>query len=80
MASALNVAPADLTQLRRRDNGTFPMEKIEAMLISTREVAGPHGYEQMPVWGAFFVAVDGTLRSARARVANLTAYLESMQR
>ena len=72
--------PADLTQIKRRNDGKFPLATIEQMLtVGTRMETEAHGSEQMPVWGPVFRSIDTSESLVKARVATLLAYLESLQ-
>lgn len=51
-ASALKKRPADLTQLARKNNGTFP-EMHVMNFITGADVVAAHGSRDMPVWGAY---------------------------
>lgn len=80
VAAMLITQPADLTQIARRNSGTFPLEEVEALLVfgaRSRKLA--HGTEQMPIWGPTFTATEGSPALARVRFAALLAYLESIQ-
>lgn len=80
VAAVLTAVPADLTQVKRRNGGTFPLDRLEAMLrMAQRIETAAHGSGQMPIWGQVFQQIDTTPTLARARVANLLAYLESIQ-
>ena len=79
IAAVLNVPPADLTSAERRNNGQFPLARLEAMLNATGLQSAAHGSTQMPVWGATFRQIDNSETLVRARIANLLAYLESIQ-
>ena len=79
VAPALNKPPADLTAAERRNNGRFPVAAFEAMLNATGLQPSAHGSSQMPVWGATFRQIDHSETLARARIANLLAYIESIQ-
>lgn len=74
-ASALKVAPADLTQLTVKNKGKFP----EARFMEVLE-RGPaaHGNAEMPVWGPVFNALDNQ-SVARLRMANLSRYVQTLQ-
>ncbi len=75
---SLTTPPGDLTQVNRRNNGAFPLAALGAMLtLSTRQPA--HGSEHAPIWGPVFLSIDSSEALARARVANLLAYIESIQ-
>ncbi|MBI2828162.1 MAG: c-type cytochrome [Acidobacteria bacterium] len=84
VAPVLTTPPTDLTSVKRRNMGVFPLATLEAMLTAATRLqtaAHPmaHGSEQMPIWGPTFLAIDNGPTLARARVANLLAYLESTQ-
>jgi mono/diheme cytochrome c family protein len=77
-AEALRKAPADLTQLSRRNGGTFPRTMVGNMIQGT-DILASHGSREMPIWGVSF-RVLGDDSMVKLRVANLTAYIESLQR
>ncbi len=80
IAPDLLTLPADLTQVNRRNNGAFPLATFEALLTRATRLQTPvHGSEQMPIGGHMFLSIDSTETLARARVANLLAYIESIQ-
>ena len=80
IAAVLTTPPSDVTQEKRQNRGAFPLAALEAMLTGKVRLQTPaHGSEQMPIWGATFRAIDSSPTLARARVANLLAYLESIQ-
>jgi mono/diheme cytochrome c family protein len=78
VAAYLLKAPADVTQLRRRANGVFPRAELEAALLATSrdETSGKLGNEEI-LWGPLFLSFGP--ESARALVADLLAFLESVQ-
>ena len=81
VAAILTTPPTDLTTGTRRNNGVFALATFEAMLrVETRPRTYAHGSESMPIWGATFRAIDGSPALARARIANLLAYIESIQK
>lgn len=72
--------PSDLTQVNRRNSGRFPVDRIEHMLtVGVRTETEAHGSAQMPIWGPVFTSIDSNPAQVRARIANLIAYLESIQ-
>jgi mono/diheme cytochrome c family protein len=77
-AEALKKAPADLTQLSRRNGGTFPRTMV-LNTIQGADVLVAHGSRDMPFWGVSF-RVLGDDSMVKLRVANLTAFIESLQR
>jgi mono/diheme cytochrome c family protein len=77
-AEALRKVPADLTQLSRRNGGTFPRTMV-VNTIQGAAILAAHGSRDMPIWGVSF-RVLGDNAFAKIRVANLTAFIESFQR
>lgn len=78
-ASALKVAPADLSNLAKMNHGKFPDTHLLAVLQFGVEMPA-HGSVQMPVWGPILASfnrtspVDGQLRAS-----NLVRYLQTLQ-
>jgi mono/diheme cytochrome c family protein len=80
LASSLKVPPADLTQLSRNNNGTYPSNYVISVLrFGTTTPA--HGTASMPVWGTIFAQMDGGERSLTRslRISNLSVYLQTIQ-
>jgi mono/diheme cytochrome c family protein len=86
VAQYLKVPPADLTQLRKKYDGTFPVEQVHEFIDGRRAVAG-HGTREMPVWGEVFQSSlaepqatpeAGDERADRI-IHQLVMYLESIQ-
>src|SRR5262245_52839059 len=66
VASTLKVRPPDLTQLARRNGGTFPRDRVIAAITGTTTIPA-HGTADMPVWRLRF----GPSSSGAAAVAAL---------
>lgn len=79
VASALRTRPADLTTLARRSGGAFPRERVRDFITGTGRPVPAHGTIEMPIWGPMFRVFESDAR-VRERIANLVAYLESIQR
>ena len=77
-ADALKKRPADLTQLSRKNGGKFPEFRV-TQVIQGYGVEAAHGSRDMPIWGNVFRTL-GDQSTVKLRVANLTAYVESLQR
>jgi mono/diheme cytochrome c family protein len=77
-AGALRKRAADLTQLSRKNGGKFPEFRV-TQVIQGYGVEAAHGSRDMPIWGNVFRTL-GDQSTVKLRVANLTAYLESLQR
>jgi mono/diheme cytochrome c family protein len=81
-ANLLTVKPADLTQLSKRNDGTFPFWQVYSAIDGRQEVKG-HGTSDMPIWGQEFRQQAGTDAMAQAqvrgRILELVYYLEFIQ-
>ena len=78
VASALRNRPPDLTTLARREGG-FPRERVFDFVEGTNRLSLTHGSGDMPVWGRTFRGLESSDARTRARLANLVAYVESLQ-
>jgi mono/diheme cytochrome c family protein len=76
-ASALKKAPADLTQLARKNNGKFPDGYVFAKLKNVEEPV--HGSKEMPIWGALLSSVSRDPGEIQLRITNLVSYVQSIQ-
>ena len=79
IAPALVQPPADLTTIARRNGGRFPSDRVERFVTGDREPTLAHGPGTMPVWGPIFQALDPQDRLNRIRIANVVAFIESIQ-
>ncbi|NNE79223.1 MAG: c-type cytochrome [Silicimonas sp.] len=84
MAALLTIAPADLTGLAARNDGTFPTARVIQRVDGTTEVTA-HG-DPMPVFGLLLqgpsvaiVAPDGREIVAPEAIVNIAAWLEGIQ-
>jgi mono/diheme cytochrome c family protein len=81
-ATLLTVKPTDLTQLSKKNEGTFPFWHVYGV-IDGREEAKGHGTSDMPIWGAEFKIQAGSSpvvgSQVRGRILELVYYLESIQ-
>lgn len=90
LAPVLSVSVPDLTTLKARNDGTFPMSRLHALTDGRRPVPG-HGTSGMPIWGALFrteveeTGARGGYRELDAqllvagRITATLRFLESMQ-
>ncbi|HLF58917.1 MAG TPA: c-type cytochrome [Alphaproteobacteria bacterium] len=78
LAEILIIKPTDLTQISKRNNGTFPFWQIYGVVEGTVPVKG-HVY--MPNWRSRFKADEPKpgYEYAYMRILLLTHYLESIQ-
>jgi hypothetical protein len=72
--------PADLTEIAKRNGGTYPSELVFRTIDGKKPVRG-HGGPDMPVWGdAFARSRDGgDDATVRRMIQSLVDYLESIQ-
>lgn len=79
-AAALKVPPSDLTQLSAKNGGKFPELRVFGVIHGDVQTAVAHGTKDMPVWGNVFQSMSrDNGAGTQMRVANLTAYIKSMQ-
>ena len=83
MSKFLILRPADLTQLAKKNGGSFPFWQVYRT-IDGREVIRGHGTREMPIWGDRFrvQAGDndaGSRAQAAGRVLGLVFYLQHIQ-
>lgn len=80
----LTKKPGDLTQLAKKNNGTFPALQV-ANIIDGRQEMSAHGTLDMPIWGESFAEAGKAAGShvgqtaARERIQLLITYLNSIQ-
>ena len=90
MVGLLKVPPADLTRIAIRNQGSFPLAKVQKIIQGTDQPgatgnsAGGHGSREMPVWGPIFSRVTVTPSGqdadlGRVRIDNLARYLREIQ-
>ncbi len=83
-ASALNVEPADLTQLSKNHGGVFLFWRTYEKISGADEapIRG-HGTREMPIWGERFRLERGDseehLLGVRGRILSLVYYLQAIQ-
>ena len=81
-SSFLRPKPIDLTQIAKKNGGTFPTQKV-AEAIDGRATPRVHGDPAMPVWGEMFeeqAGWDTTRRAqAHAQVLKITNYIANLQ-
>jgi mono/diheme cytochrome c family protein len=80
LARYLRTAPPDLTRLTARNNGTFPLARIQKLIAGEEELPAGHGTRLMPVWGPLFSQVDWDRDLGRVRIYNLAKFIATMQK
>lgn len=92
VAPHLDAEVPDLTTLRARNDGTFPEDRVRAVIDGRGDIP-QHGDRAMPIWGARYKeeitgrgtasdpSTDDTVAEhmVQARIQNLVAYLKSIQ-
>jgi mono/diheme cytochrome c family protein len=79
VASSLITPPANLRRLSERFGNPLPEDQVARYIDGQAEVKA-HGPRDMPVWGRrFFYKPGGNERRARQWIAELVAYLQSIQ-
>lgn len=83
VSRSLKVKPADLTQLREKNKGAFPQEKVMATIEGRNRIAA-HGESKMPVWGEIFekeaTKQKDPAAASVAKVKVIAEYLSTIQR
>lgn len=77
LASSMKVAPADLTQIAKKNGGVFPTDRV-SRTIDGRSPSRVHGSD-MPVWGDAFASSRLDSASATQRIQRLVAFIQSIQ-
>jgi mono/diheme cytochrome c family protein len=78
-AEALKVPPPDLSQMAKKNGGSYPSLKVSAIIRGEQPLPA-HGTKEMPVWGTLFWKMSqGHESEVQQRIANLNKYIEGMQ-
>ena len=80
LAASLQRKPANLTELTKRNGGTFPRDLVFQVIDGRQPVKG-HGGGDMPEWGqAFLASADSANADAvKQRIDSLVEYLATLQ-
>ena len=77
---ALKVHVPDLTTMAERSGGTFQKARVTGIVTGDQGHLTPaHGSTDMPVWGPVFRGLDPSDTLVKVRIANVVAYIESLQ-
>jgi len=79
VAPALTTRPADLTTLAIRNDGVFPSRSVREFVTHGNPAIAAHGSSDMPIWGPTFRSLEPSDTLVATRIANIVAYLESIQ-
>jgi len=76
---ALRITPSDLTVLARKNNGSFPEERVKYIIGGWANLIA-HGSREMPIWGDLFLPKKpADQQIAGERFRSLVSYLISIQ-
>ena len=78
-ASALKVAPSDLTRISAKNGGKFPELQVQHIINGEGTELAAHGSKDMPVWGSLFRHMGSNPDIGTVRVYNLMKNLKEMQ-
>jgi hypothetical protein len=72
--------PPNLTEIAKRNKGTYPRELVYRVIDGRQKVAG-HGGPDMPVWGEALMrsSEGGDEATVQTRIQALVDYLETIQ-
>ena len=80
MAPILKTRVPNLTEIAKRNGGTFPFDRVQDTIAGTEQKGLGHGTREMPIWGPIFSQVTTDQDFGKVRIHNLAKYLESIQR
>jgi len=80
VSAAFKKPLADLTAIAKRNNGNFPKEELEKMILYGKGSMSAHGSVEMPVWGPVFRKVENDQDLGLVRVRRVVDYLISLQK
>jgi mono/diheme cytochrome c family protein len=80
LADSMRRRPSNLTEIAKRNKGTYPKELVAQIIDGRTKVPG-HGGPDMPVWGDAFMRTSETTdeASVKHRIQALADYLETLQ-
>jgi mono/diheme cytochrome c family protein len=83
VAESLTPKPADLTRLKEKYGGRYPLDEVMRAIDGRRTIRA-HGTSAMPVWGEVFEAelqeAPHTKRTALLQVQAIAEYIRTLQR
>ena len=80
LADSMRRRPSNLTEIAKRNKGTYPKDLV-FRIIDGRNMVRGHGGPDMPVWGDAFMRTSETTdeASVKHRIQALVDYLETVQ-
>jgi mono/diheme cytochrome c family protein len=76
---ALKTRPTDLASLARRNGGSFPKDRVLAVVTGAGRPVAAHGSSDMPPWGPVFLGLDPLEPRVKLRIQNIVTHVESLQ-
>lgn len=76
LVDILRSKPTDLTQISKKNDGTFPFDRVYRIIDGREEVVS-HG--DMPLWGQAFQESTGNEDETRGKIMQLIEFLKSIQ-
>lgn len=76
LVDILRVKPTDLTQISKKNDGTFPFDRVYKIIDGRQEIVS-HG--DMPLWGQAFQESTGNEDETRGKILQLIEFLKSIQ-
>jgi mono/diheme cytochrome c family protein len=79
-AESMRRRPANLTEISKRNKGTYPADLVFQIIDGRQKVSG-HGGPDMPVWGDAFLRTSDASdeASVKHRIQALVDYLATLQ-
>ena len=80
LADSMRRKPTNLTEIAKRNGGTYPSDLV-FRTVDGREPVRGHGGPDMPVWGDAFArsAGGGDAEAVRAKIESLVKFIETIQ-
>ena len=77
----LNTRVPDLTLIKDKNNGVYPLNEVMSVVDGRREVRA-HGEREMPVWGEIFKREQKNPpdRTEPSKIRMIADYIETLQR
>jgi mono/diheme cytochrome c family protein len=78
-SGSLKHSVPNLTRISQGSGGTFPHQRVRAIIDGKGPRMTAHGDREMPVWGPIFHEVEADQDWGEVRLDAITRYLESIQ-
>lgn len=78
-ASALKLAPANLTVISQRNSAKFPYQRVKDFIEGKEPGPLAHGTREMPIWGPIFHEIEADQDWGEVKLDAVTRHIESIQ-